>query len=41
VETGISDDAVTEIISGLAEGVPVITEGQSFLNDGQKVTPAG
>jgi HlyD family secretion protein len=40
VQTGISDDAVTEITSGLTEGVPVVTEGQSFLNDGDSVTIA-
>ena len=40
VQVGISDDAVTEISSGLAEGAMVVTEGQSFLNDGEKVTVA-
>ncbi len=39
VETGVSTDAVTEITSGLAEGALVVTEGQTFLTDGQKVTP--
>ena len=39
VETGVSTDAVTEITSGLAEGTLVVTEGQTFLTDGQKVTP--
>ncbi len=39
VETGISTDAVTEISSGLTEGTMVVTEGQTFLNDGQKVRP--
>lgn len=39
VETGISTDAVTEITSGLVEGALVVTEGQTFLTDGQKVTP--
>jgi HlyD family secretion protein len=38
VQVGISDDSVTEIVSGLDEGALVITEGQSFLNDGEKVT---
>ena len=38
VQTGISDDAVTEIASGLSDGVMVVTEGQSFLNDGDSVT---
>jgi HlyD family secretion protein len=39
VETGISTDSVTEIISGLDEGTTVVTEGQTFLNEGQKVQP--
>jgi multidrug efflux pump subunit AcrA (membrane-fusion protein) len=39
VETGIATDAVTEITSGLDEGTLVVTEGQTFLNDGQKVRP--
>jgi HlyD family secretion protein len=38
VQTGISDDAVTEITAGLSDGDLVITEGQSFLNEGEKVT---
>src|SRR5208283_4855858 len=38
VQTGISDEAVTEVTAGLAEGALVITEGQSFLNEGEKVT---
>ena len=40
VQTGISDETMTEITSGLAEGDLVITEGQSFLNEGEKVTIA-
>jgi multidrug efflux pump subunit AcrA (membrane-fusion protein) len=40
VDTGISDDAVTEIIGGITEGTLVVTEGQSFLNDGERVTVA-
>jgi multidrug efflux pump subunit AcrA (membrane-fusion protein) len=39
VETGIATEAVTEITSGLDEGTQVVTEGQTFLNDGQKVQP--
>jgi multidrug resistance efflux pump len=39
VETGIATDAVTEITSGLDEGTLVVTEGQTFLTDGQKVRP--
>jgi multidrug resistance efflux pump len=38
VQTGISDDAVTEVTSGVSEGAMVITEGQSFLNEGERVT---
>jgi multidrug resistance efflux pump len=40
VQTGISDEAVTEITSGIPEGAMVITEGQSFLNEGERVTIA-
>jgi HlyD family secretion protein len=40
VRTGISDESRTEITSGLSEGELVITEGQSFLNEGDKVTIA-
>jgi RND family efflux transporter MFP subunit len=39
VETGLADESVTEITRGIEEGAVVITEGQSFLNDGQKVAP--
>ena len=38
VQTGISDDTVTEVTAGLSEGALVITEGQSFLNEGERVT---
>ena len=40
VLSGLSDETVTEITHGIDEGAVLITEGQSFLNDGQKVTPA-
>lgn len=40
VQTGIADDAVTEITGGLTEGTLVVTEGQGFLNDGDPVTIA-
>ena len=40
VQTGISDDAVTEITAGISEGAQVITEGQSFLDEGERVTVA-
>ena len=37
----MSTDAVTEITSGLDAGSVVVTEGQSFLSDGQKVPSGG
>ena len=40
VRTGIADDSRTEILSGISEGDLVITEGQSFLNEGDRVTVA-
>jgi multidrug efflux pump subunit AcrA (membrane-fusion protein) len=40
VRTGISDEAVTEIAGGLEKGTLVVTEGQSFLSDGEKVAVA-
>ena len=40
VQTGISDDVTTEITGGISEGALVITEGQSFLNEGERVTVA-
>jgi len=40
IQTGLSDASLTEVLGGLSEGAVVVTEGQSFLNDGQKVTPA-
>jgi HlyD family secretion protein len=40
VQTGISDDVMTEVMGGISEGALVITEGQSFLNEGEKVTIA-
>jgi multidrug resistance efflux pump len=40
VQTGLSDDAVTEITTGIPDGALVVTEGQSFLNDGDAVTVA-
>lgn len=38
VETGISDSSQIELKSGVKQGDNVITEGQSFLQEGQKVT---
>jgi HlyD family secretion protein len=40
IQTGISDESITEVTAGLKEGSSVVTEGQSFLNDGEKVTIA-
>jgi HlyD family secretion protein len=40
VRTGIADEAATEITSGLDQGTLVVTEGQSFLTDGEKVAIA-
>jgi HlyD family secretion protein len=40
VRTGISDESVTEITTGLEKGTLVVTEGQSFLNDGEVVAIA-
>lgn len=37
VEVGITNDKISEIVSGLKSGDNIITEGQIFLNDGQKV----
>jgi multidrug efflux pump subunit AcrA (membrane-fusion protein) len=37
VETGLSNDKVTEIKKPLKKGDLVIIEGQTFLNDGEKV----
>jgi multidrug resistance efflux pump len=39
VEIGLSDASATEIVNGLEEGSLVITEGQSFLNEGDRVSP--
>jgi hypothetical protein len=37
ISTGLSNDKITEVTEGLSEGASVITEGQSFLNDGEQV----
>lgn len=37
VTTGLANDRFTEIIDGLKAGDEVITEGQIFLNEGEKV----
>lgn len=41
VTTGLANDRFTEIIDGLNVGDEVITEGQIFLNEGEKVTISG
>lgn len=38
VTTGLANDKVTEITANLNEGENVITEGQTFLSEGQKVS---
>ncbi|MBU3173241.1 efflux RND transporter periplasmic adaptor subunit [Clostridium estertheticum] len=38
VVVGISNTVQTEIVSGIKLGDQVVTEGQSFLNEGQKVS---
>lgn len=38
VKTGLTDGKMTEITEGLTPDENVITEGQTFLSDGQKVT---
>jgi HlyD family secretion protein len=40
VKPGIADAEKTAILSGVTEGMLVVTEGQSFLNDGAKVIVA-
>jgi len=40
VQIGSADQSVTEVTEGLSEGALVITEGQSFLAEGDTVTPA-
>lgn len=37
VSIGLSNDKITEILAGLNIGDKIIFEGQSFLNDGEKV----
>ena len=37
VKIGISNDKVTEVLQGLIEGDRLLTEGQSFLTEGEKV----
>jgi HlyD family secretion protein len=37
VKAGIADENVTAITAGISEGTLVVTEGQSFLNDGARV----
>ncbi|MDQ7095736.1 efflux RND transporter periplasmic adaptor subunit [Desulfosporosinus sp. PR] len=37
VTVGISDDKNTEVAGNITKGMDVVTEGQSFLNEGEKV----
>jgi HlyD family secretion protein len=37
ISTGLSNEKITEVVEGMAEGAAIITEGQSFLNDGEQV----
>ena len=37
VDTGLSNDRITEIVGGLDKDADIISEGQIFLNDGEKV----
>jgi multidrug efflux pump subunit AcrA (membrane-fusion protein) len=37
VQTGISNEKVTEVISGLKEGEKIVVMGQELLKDGMKV----
>lgn len=41
VQTGISVDGVTEIVSGLKEGDSVVIKGQNMISDGQQVNVTG
>ncbi len=41
VETGISVDGITEIISGIREGDEIITRGQNLLDDGVEIKILG
>ncbi|MAT15486.1 MAG: hypothetical protein CMJ46_09480 [Planctomyces sp.] len=38
VRTGIRNDSLTEIVDGLEEGTPVVTDDPNLLADGMKVT---
>jgi HlyD family secretion protein len=40
VRTGLSDDESTQILSGLSDSDRVVSEGNAFLEDGEKVVPA-
>ncbi len=39
VETGITDGAWIEIVSGLAEGDQVVAKAGAFVADGDKINP--
>lgn len=40
VKTGIREDGKVEILSGIAEGDTVVTDGAGFLSDGAAIRPA-
>lgn len=37
IDTGVSNDKITEVAGNVKEGASIITEGQNLLNDGEKV----
>ncbi|MDO4794272.1 MAG: efflux RND transporter periplasmic adaptor subunit [Filifactor alocis] len=37
VKTGVQNDEVVEILSGLSEGVKIVVKGQDFISDGTEV----
>ncbi|MCX7708709.1 MAG: efflux RND transporter periplasmic adaptor subunit [Clostridia bacterium] len=37
IKTGISDEKFTEVLDSISEGAEIVIEGQSFLNDGDKI----
>ena len=41
VETGITVDGFTEILSGISEGEEIITRGQNLLDDGVEINILG
>ena len=39
IETGVHRDGMLEVTSGLEPGDRIISRGQAWLTDGQRVTP--